>query len=106
MSGTQDEAAMLVARVVDPRPGETVIDVGAAPGGKTTHLAALMGNEGAIWAVDRAGSRLKLLSRSCMRCRTSRRRRRSAAVSERCSQNSPQCGAMPISPSLSSMASP
>lgn len=63
----QDEAAMLVARVVDPRPGETVIDVGAAPGGKTTHLAALMGNEGAIWAVDRAGSRLKLLEDNARR---------------------------------------
>ncbi len=39
---------------------------------------------------------------SCMRCRTSSRRLRSAAESERCSQNGPQCGAIPISPSLSS----
>lgn len=63
----QDEAAMLVARVVDPQPGETVIDVGAAPGGKTTHLAALMGDQGAIWAVDRAAGRLKLLEENCRR---------------------------------------
>ena len=63
----QDEAAMLVARVVDPRPGETIIDVGAAPGGKTTHLAALMGNDGVVYGVDRAGGRLKLLAENCAR---------------------------------------
>lgn len=57
----QDEAAMLVSRCVDPRPGETVIDVGAAPGGKTTHLAQLMQDQGVIWAVDQRASRLKLL---------------------------------------------
>ncbi len=37
---------MLVARAVDPQPGERVLDLCAAPGGKTTHLAALMGGEG------------------------------------------------------------
>ena len=63
----QDEAAMLVARVVDPQPGETVIDVGAAPGGKTTHLAALMANRGAVLAVDRAAGRLRLLKENCRR---------------------------------------
>lgn len=63
----QDEAAMVVARVVDPQPGETVIDVGAAPGGKTTHLAALMGDRGEVLAVDRAPGRLKLLEENCRR---------------------------------------
>ena len=63
----QDEAAMLVARVVDPQPGETVIDVGAAPGGKTTHLAQLMGDRGTLIAVDRAPARLALLEENCSR---------------------------------------
>jgi 16S rRNA (cytosine967-C5)-methyltransferase len=57
----QDEAAMLVARCLDPKAGETVIDVGAAPGGKTTHLAQLMGDRGRILAVDQRGARLRLL---------------------------------------------
>jgi 16S rRNA (cytosine967-C5)-methyltransferase len=37
---------MLVAHVVGPRPGEFVIDACGAPGGKSTHLAALMGDRG------------------------------------------------------------
>ena len=39
----QSRAAMLVAHVVDPQPGERILDLCAAPGGKTTHLAALVG---------------------------------------------------------------
>ena len=42
----QSRAAMLVARALDPQPGERVLDLCAAPGGKTTHLAALMGDSG------------------------------------------------------------
>lgn len=63
----QGEAAMLVSRIVDPRPGETVADLGAAPGGKTTHLAALMGNQGRIVAVDPHEGRLGLLSANARR---------------------------------------
>ena len=48
----QSRASMLVARAVDPQPGERVLDLCAAPGGKTTHLAALMGDEGAVIAVE------------------------------------------------------
>jgi 16S rRNA (cytosine967-C5)-methyltransferase len=40
----QDEASMLIARLLDPRPGEVVADVCAAPGTKATHLAELMDN--------------------------------------------------------------
>jgi 16S rRNA (cytosine967-C5)-methyltransferase len=48
----QSRASMLVARAVDPAPGERVLDLCAAPGAKTTHLAALMGDEGEIVAVE------------------------------------------------------
>ena len=48
----QDESSMLVAHVVAPQPGEFIIDCCSAPGGKTTHMAALMGNKGRIVAGD------------------------------------------------------
>jgi 16S rRNA (cytosine967-C5)-methyltransferase len=53
----QSRAAMLPARVLDPRAGERVLDLCAAPGGKSTHLAALMGGEGEVLAVERNRSR-------------------------------------------------
>ena len=48
----QDESSMQVAHVVAPKPGEFVLDMCSAPGGKTTHLAELMGNRGRIVALD------------------------------------------------------
>lgn len=48
----QDESSMLVAPVLDPQPGETVVDLAAAPGGKTTHLAERMQDRGRVIAVD------------------------------------------------------
>lgn len=48
----QDESSMLVAHVLDPQPGEFVIDCCSAPGGKTTHIAALMQDQGHILAGD------------------------------------------------------
>ena len=44
----QDESESLVARVVAPQPQERVLDLCAAPGGKSTHLAELMGDEGEV----------------------------------------------------------
>lgn len=48
----QDESSMLVAHVLAPRPGETILDACSAPGGKATHMAALMENWGKIIACD------------------------------------------------------
>ncbi|HXC23142.1 MAG TPA: 16S rRNA (cytosine(967)-C(5))-methyltransferase RsmB [Solirubrobacteraceae bacterium] len=53
----QSRAAMLVARALDPRPGERVLDLCAAPGGKSTHIAALMGDSGLVLAVERNRAR-------------------------------------------------
>jgi 16S rRNA (cytosine967-C5)-methyltransferase len=63
----QSRAAMRVARVLDPRPGERVLDLCAAPGGKSTHLAALMGGEGEIVAVERNARRAGMLARTARR---------------------------------------
>ena len=49
----QSRAAMAVARLLGPQPGERVLDLCAAPGGKTTHLAALMEGRGSVVAVER-----------------------------------------------------
>ena len=48
----QDAAAYNTAIVLDPKPGETVIDMCAAPGGKSTHIAELMGDDGKVIACD------------------------------------------------------
>jgi 16S rRNA (cytosine967-C5)-methyltransferase len=63
----QSRAAMAVARVVDPQPGERVLDLCAAPGGKTTHLAALSGGEAEIVAVERHAGRAEALRRTAAR---------------------------------------
>jgi 16S rRNA (cytosine967-C5)-methyltransferase len=63
----EDEAAQLVPPLLDPQPGDTVLDACAAPGGKSTHLAALMHNKGKIYAVDRKKTRLDVLRSNCRR---------------------------------------
>lgn len=63
----QDSSAQLVTHLLDPQPGETVIDACAAPGGKTTHIAELMQDRGRIIACDRAPKRLKKVRENAAR---------------------------------------
>jgi len=67
----QSRSSMHVARAVDPKPGERVLDLCAAPGGKTTHLAALMGNKGELVAVERHEGRARALGETCTRMHAS-----------------------------------
>jgi 16S rRNA (cytosine967-C5)-methyltransferase len=57
----QDESAMWVSSALAPRPGWCVLDLCAAPGGKATHLAELMRNEGRVVAADADANRLAAL---------------------------------------------
>lgn len=63
----QDSSAQLVTHLLAPQPDEVVIDACAAPGGKTTHIAELMGDRGTIWAYDRAEARLARLRENAQR---------------------------------------
>ncbi len=63
----QDPSTVMACRLLDPQPGETILDACAAPGGKTTYLAALMQNRGRIVACDRDPERLALLKENVTR---------------------------------------
>ncbi|MBD1910650.1 MULTISPECIES: 16S rRNA (cytosine(967)-C(5))-methyltransferase [unclassified Leptolyngbya] len=63
----QDSSAQLVSHLLEPQPGETIIDACAAPGGKTTHLAELMGDRGLVWACDRNPKRLQKIQENAAR---------------------------------------
>ncbi len=63
----QSRASMVVARALAPEPGERVLDLCAAPGAKTTHLAALAGDEGTLVAVERHAGRADALRRTLER---------------------------------------
>jgi 16S rRNA (cytosine967-C5)-methyltransferase len=63
----QSRASMLVARTLDPQPGERVLDMAAAPGTKTTHAAALMSGKGQITAIELNSSRADELRANCAR---------------------------------------
>src|SRR5215470_16257062 len=57
----QDPSTAIACQLLDPKPGEKILDACAAPGGKTTYLAQLMQNRGVIIACDRDGARLEIL---------------------------------------------
>jgi 16S rRNA (cytosine967-C5)-methyltransferase len=63
----QEASAQLVGHLVNPQPGMVVVDLCAAPGGKTTHLVELMQGQGTVWACDRTASRLKRLRQNLNR---------------------------------------
>jgi 16S rRNA (cytosine967-C5)-methyltransferase len=63
----QDPSTLLAVRELDPQPGEWVLDWCAAPGGKATFCAQLMGNRGRIVAHDTSPERMGLLRENCTR---------------------------------------
>jgi 16S rRNA (cytosine967-C5)-methyltransferase len=63
----QDGASQQVAPMLDPKPGERVIDACAGGGGKTLHIAALMKNKGRLISMDVSEKKLKSLRERCSR---------------------------------------
>lgn len=63
----QSRSSMLVARVLDPQPGDRVLDLCSAPGAKATHAAALMEGRGQVIAVEKHAARAEALAENCRR---------------------------------------
>ncbi len=63
----QDESSMLVAPVLNAKPGQRILDMCSAPGGKTAHIAELMNGEGHIDALDIHAHKLKLVEQNAER---------------------------------------
>ena len=63
----QDAGSQMIAPLLDAQPGETVVDACAGAGGKTLHLAALMGQKGKIIAMDVEGRKLEELRKRALR---------------------------------------
>lgn len=63
----QGESSMLVSHMLDPQPGEFIVDVCGAPGGKATHIVQLMDNKGTVVARDIYQHRVDLIHRNCKR---------------------------------------
>ncbi len=63
----QDPGTLLAVRQLEPQSGETILDLCAAPGGKTTYIAQRMGNRGRVAARDNQPERLRRLEENCAR---------------------------------------
>ena len=63
----QDEASILMSHLLDARPGQRILDACAAPGGKTTHLAALTNNQAEIIALEKYPRRVELIEEGAQR---------------------------------------
>jgi 16S rRNA (cytosine967-C5)-methyltransferase len=67
----QSRGSMTVARMLAPQPGERILDLCAAPGAKTTHLAALMEDDGVVVAVELGAARARGLEQTAARMHAS-----------------------------------
>ena len=84
----QDPSTLLAVRELAPKSGETILDFCAAPGGKLTYIAQLMGNDGQLIAQDLTPQRIKLIKENCARMGVSSvEGSRSAAVSAAAATN-------------------
>jgi len=63
----QDPSTLLAAHLLDPHPGDRILDLCAAPGGKTTYLAQRLNNQALIVACDVSAPRLQRLRENCSR---------------------------------------
>jgi 16S rRNA (cytosine967-C5)-methyltransferase len=63
----QDKASVLASVLASPGPGDSVLDVCAAPGAKTAHLAQLAENRGAIYSIDKSSARMNYWKREISR---------------------------------------
>lgn len=63
----QNIPSIVVSHVLDPQPGEKILDMCASPGGKTTHIAMLMKDQGKIIALDRNRQRVQMLKKTIQR---------------------------------------
>ena len=60
----QEPSAMAPAAILDPRPGEAILDLCAAPGGKATGIAAALQGRGLLWANEIVGTRAQILQQN------------------------------------------
>ena len=63
----QEPSASSAVTVLDPQPGERVLDLCAAPGGKSTQIAAAIGNHGLLWSNEYVASRARILQQNLER---------------------------------------
>ena len=64
----QEPSAASVVTVLEPQPGERILDLCAAPGGKSTQIAAAIGDKGLLWSNEYVASRARILQQNLERC--------------------------------------
>ncbi|XP_044754088.1 tRNA (cytosine(72)-C(5))-methyltransferase NSUN6 [Coccinella septempunctata] len=63
----QNLPSIICVHTLDPQPNEVILDMCAAPGHKTSHIASLMTNQGILIAIDKTAGKTKLLAEHCLR---------------------------------------